>query len=142
MSLTVANVVLMVAVPPLFPTPQQIQGFAPDDVYNVPIIKSVEVMMGVDGIMSSGFTFVPIPMEITLQGDSASNSLFDIWWTQMQAAKDVYIASGTLKLPTIATKYVMTNGVLSGYAPAPQGKKLLQPRKHEITWGGWAPAPA
>ena len=141
MSLSAANVVLMIAVPPLFLTPQQIQGFAPDDVYDIPQIKSVEVMMGVDGILSSGFVYVPMPMEITLQGDSQSNSLFDVWWTQMQAAKDTYIASGILSIPTIGTKYILTNGSLTGYKPVPGAKKLLQPRKHEVTWGGIAPAP-
>lgn len=140
-SITAANAVLMLAVPPLFPIPQQIQGFAADDVYDIPQIKSVEVMMGVDGILSGGFVFVQIPQEITLQADSLSNLFFDTWWTQMQAAQDVYVASGTIKLPGIATKFTQLTGYLTGYKPAPGAKRVLQPRKYEITWARIAPSP-
>lgn len=142
MSITSANAVLMLAVPPLFPVPQQLQGFATDDIYDIPQIKSVEVMMGVDGVLSGGFVFVQIPQEITLQADSKSNAFFDTWWTQMQAAQDVYTASGLIKLPGISTKFTQINGFLTGYKPAPAAKKTLQPRRYEITWQSIAPAPA
>ena len=81
MSITSANAVLTLAIAQLFPVPQQLQGFGVDDVYDVPQIKSVEVMMGVDGVLSAGFVYVQIPQHITLQGDSASNLIFDTWWT-------------------------------------------------------------
>lgn len=140
-SITAANAVLMLAVPPLFPVPQQIQGFSTDDVYNIPQIKSVETMMGVDGVLSGGFVYVQIPQEITLQADSASNRFFDTWWAQMQAAKDVYAAAGLIQLPSVLTKFIQTKGFLTGYSPAPQAKKVLQPRRFEITWESILPAP-
>lgn len=141
-SITAANAVLTLAIPPLFPIPQQLQGFAADDVYDVPQIRSVEVMMGVDGVLSGGFVYVQVPQEITFQADSAANRIFDTWWAQMQAAKDVYIASGLIRLPSVATKFGMFRGFLTGYKPAPAAKKILQPRKYEITWERIAPAPA
>jgi hypothetical protein len=141
-SITGAGVVLTLTIPPLFPIPQQLQGFAVDDVYDIPQIKSVEVMMGVDGVLSAGFVYVQIPQEIILQADSASNGIFDTWWTQMQAAKDIYAASGLIKLPGLATKFSMINGFLTGYKPAPGAKRVLQPRRYEVTWQSIAPAPA
>ena len=140
MSITAANAVLMLN-SPLFSTPQQIQGFAPDDVYSVPSIKSVEVMMGVDGILSFGFVYVAVPMEVTLQADSASNSFFDTWWTQMQAAQDSYPVNGLIKLPSISTKFTLTNGGLTDYMPVPAGKRLLQPRRYTMTFQKIVPAP-
>lgn len=140
-SITSANAVLMLSVPPLFPIPQQIQGFATDDIYDVPQIKSVEVMMGVDGVLSAGFVYIQIPQTITLQADSPSNSFFDTWWTQMQAAQDAYEASGLIRLPSISTKFTQTTGFLTGYKPVPAGKKTLQPRTYEITWARISPAP-
>ena len=140
-SITSANAVLLLTIPPLFPVPQQLQGFATDDVYDIPQIKSVETLMGVDGVLSGGFVYVMIPQEITLQADSASNAVFDTWWTQMQAAQDVYVASGLIKLPSVATKFLQTVGYLTGYKPAPGAKKVLQPRRYEITWQSIAPAP-
>lgn len=140
-SITAASAVVMISIPPLFPIPQPLQGFAADDVYSIPQIKSVETMMGVDGVLSGGFVFVPIPQEIVLQADSASNDVFDTWWTQMQAAEDVYPCQGLIVLKSIGTKYVQTNGFLTGYKPAPDAKKLLQPRRYEITWESIVPAP-
>ena len=69
MSITTANAVVMLGIIPLFPIPQQIQGFASDEVYDVPSIKSAEALMGVDGKKSSGFVYVLIPQTITLQAD-------------------------------------------------------------------------
>jgi hypothetical protein len=128
-SVSAANAVLMLSIGTLFPTPQPVQGFAP------------ESMIGVDGLKSDGFVFALIPQTITLQADSASNALFDIWWTQMQAAQDVYLASGVIRLPSVAMKYGMTDGSLTGYKPIASAKKLLQPRTYEITWGRFNPAP-
>lgn len=140
-SITSANAVLMLSIVPLFPIPQQLQRFATDDVYNVPQIKSVEVMMGVDGVLSGGFVYVQVPVEYTFQADSPSNAIFDTWWTQMQAAKDTYIANGLIRLPSITTRFGMTTGYLTGYTPAPAAKKVLQPRKYEITWESIVPVP-
>ena len=141
-SITSANAILTLAIPLLFPTPVQLQGFAADDVYDIPRIKSVETLMGVDGVLSGGFIYVEVLQDIMLQADSPSNSLFDTWWTQMQAAVDVYPANGSIVLPGIATKFTMVNGYLTGYTPAPAAKKVLQPRRFEISWNSIVPSPA
>lgn len=140
-NITGADVVLTLAIDTIFPIPQQLQGFGVDDVYDVPQIKSVETMMGVDGVLSAGFVFVAVPQTITLQGDSISNLIFDTWNTQQQAGKTVYRCQGLIRLPGIATKFTMVNGALTGYKPAPAVKKLIQPRVYEITWESIAPAP-
>ena len=140
-TITAADVVLTISVGIIIPQPQQLQGFATDDVFDIPSIKSVETLMGVDGILSGGFVYTEIRQEITLQADSLSNRLFDTWWTQMQATKGVYVASGAAKMPSVGTKFTMTNGFLTGYKPAPGAKRVLQPRRYEITWGRIAPSP-
>lgn len=140
-AITSSNAVLMLSIASLFPVPQQIQGFATDDVYDIPTIKSVETAMGVDGVLSAGFVYVAIPQSITLQADSASNLIFDTWWQQMQAAQETYAAQGVIRLPSIATRYQQVNGYLTGYKPAPAAKRILQPRTYEITWERLAPSP-
>jgi hypothetical protein len=84
-TLTGANAVLMLTIPPLFTTPQQIQGFAADDVYDLDEIESVETLMGVDGILSGGFVWKSQPQTIMLQADSPSNAVFDTWYSQQVA---------------------------------------------------------
>lgn len=140
--ITSANAVLSLQILPLFLVPQQLQGFGADDIYNIPSIKSVETKMGVDGKQSSGFVFVSVPQDITLQADSLSNRIFDTWWTSMQAAKDVYVASGVTLLPSIASKFIHLNGSLTGYTPAPPGKRTLMERVYQITWESIVPMPA
>lgn len=141
-SITSANAILTLAIPPLFPTPQQLQQFAADDVYGVDQIKSVETMMGVDGVMTAGFVFVEVKQTIHLMADSPSCFVFDTWWSQMQAAEDVFYAFGLIVLPAVLTKFVQTRGALTGYSPVPAAKKVLQPRAFEITWNRVQPQPS
>ena len=141
-SITAANAIVMLTVPELFLTPQQLQGFAADDVYDTDGINSVETMMGVDGRLSGGFVFVPVAQNYALQADSDSVRFFDTWWTQMQAAQDVYPANGTVLLPAVGKKFTMTRGFLTGYKPIPDAKRVLQPIRFAITWNRVAPSPA
>lgn len=140
-SITSADAVLTLAIATLFPTPQQLQGFGVDDIYDIPSIKSVEAMIGVDGKKSSGFVYALVPQTITLQADSPSNRIFQTWWTQMQAAKFDYTASGIIVLRSTGTKYQMINGSLTGYKPAPAAKRTLQPNTYELTWEAVLPSP-
>lgn len=140
-SVTAADAVLAITIPLLFPIPQQIQGFATDEAFDIPQIRSAEVMMGVDGVMSDGFVFTPFVQSISLQADSASNLLFETWWAQMQATKSTYRCGGLIKLPSVSRKYGLVSGVLTGFKPISNVKRLLQPRTHEITWQTFVPAP-
>jgi hypothetical protein len=140
-SITSANAVVTYAQTTLFPIPQQIEGFGPDDIFDVDQIRSIETIMGVDGFLSAGFVYVEVKQNVTLQADSLSNDFFDILWTQMQAAQDVYPLSGVILLPSIGTKFTMTRGFLTGYKPVPDGKRTLQPRRFELTWNRVQPAP-
>lgn len=130
---------LTIVVPPIFPTPIQIQGFAADDVYELDEIENVETLMGVDGILSGGFVWKPQMQRITLQADSPSNEFFDNWNAQMIAGQTTYTASGVLTIPAIGLKFVQTNGFLTTYK-LPGVKKLVQPRTYRITWNNVIPA--
>ncbi|MHB8272818.1 phage tail fiber protein [Bradyrhizobium sp.] len=141
-TITSADSILVLSQPILFPTPQQIQGFAADDIFDIPEIQSLESTMGVDGVLSFGFVFVEIPWDITLQADSISNLIFDTIWSQQQATKTVYPLSGFIKLPSISTKFTLTTGGLKRYKPAPGGGKTLKPRKYGMVFQNIAPAPA
>ena len=142
MSITGATTSIALAVAGLFPTSQLLQGFEADNVFSTDAIRSAEVLMGVDGILSAGFVFVEIRQTFMLQADSPSNSLFDIWWLTNQANEDSLPATGQVNLFAISQKWSMVNGHLTSYKPMSDTKKLLQPRHFEITWGRISPAPA
>lgn len=139
-TLTAANAILLIGVGSIFPVPQQMQGFAADDVTDVEPLNSAEAVMGVDGILSGGFVFVPIKQGITLQADSPSNNFYDIWYQTQQQLKDLFFATGILVLPGLQTKYYFTQGILTGYKPVGDVKKIINPRKYEITWQSMSPS--
>lgn len=140
-TLTAANAVLTLWQSILFPTPQQIQQFAADDVTDVDSVRSVESSMGVDGTLSFGFVFAPVMQNITLQANSPSIAFFETLYSQTIAAEDVYPLNGTLLLPGVSKKYALTNGALTDYKPTPDVKRTLQPQRFRITWNSVLPSP-
>lgn len=140
-TLTGANAIFMLSIPGVYSTPQQLQGFASDDSFATQSIKRAEVLMGVDGVLSGGFIFVVIPQTIDLQGDSASNDIFDQWDAANQAQIDSLTANGVVLLPGIGRKWTLTKGFLTDFEPIPAVKRLVQPRKFGITWGSMVVAP-
>lgn len=141
MSLTSANSVLQLVVPNLFPIPQQLQGFAADDIFDVDQVKRAETLMGVDGVLSGGFVWEEVKQTITVQADSPSCILFDEWQQAQIAIADVYPAFLTVILPGILTKFACGPGFLLTASPMPKVKTLIQPRQFVIAWNNVSPAP-
>lgn len=140
-TLTAANSVYMITVIGLFDAPQQLQGFAADDMFDTDAIENVELLMGVDGVLSAGWIPTQKKQTISLQADSASNLIFDAWAAAEEAAREKFIAGGIIRLPALSTSYAMVRGFLSSYRPVPPAKKILQPRQFGITWNFIQPAP-
>jgi hypothetical protein len=141
MSITAANAQLSFSQAILFPSPVLMSGFAVDDIYDIAQRQVIEELMGADGTLSFGFIFTPTVQNITLQADSPSNAFFDTIAQQQIAAKDVYPLNGVIRLPGISTMWNMLNGALRNYAPAPDGKRTLTPRRYTVTWNTVFPAP-
>lgn len=139
--ITSANAVLLLSVPLLLPVAQQIQGFGLDDAFDLDDITPSEVFMGVDGTLSGGFVYVARPMTVTLQADSASNDFFDAWMSGQQAGVGSAPAEGVLTLTAIQRSYTLVTGFLTRYHPVADAKRVLQPRKYQITWQNILPVP-
>lgn len=139
--LTAANAVLTLSQPTLFTTPQQLQGFAADDVTGMEQAKILDHVMGVDGFLSFGFVYVERMQDITLQGDSVSNAVFDKIMLQQNAAQTAYPLSMVIKLPAINLMFSCTNGGLETYNPMPGVRRIIQPRRYRIVWERVAPIP-
>lgn len=140
LSITGANAVIMLSITGLFPVPQQLQGFAADDVFDTNTLASAEVLMGVDRKLSGGFVAVPVEQNYSLQADSQSIFIFDQWWAAQQQEGEVFPANGVVLLTAVQKKWIMTRGFLTSYKPIPDTKKLLQPQKFAITWESLLPA--
>lgn len=141
MSITAANAIITIGIPGIFNLPQQIQGFSSDDIFDVETIEMIEESMGIDGILTAGFKFVPIPMSVSLQADSVSVGIFDFWAGSQQAGIDAFPGFGTLALPSLQKKWVLNKGYLKGWPPMPSAGKVLKPLKYNMVWGQMIPQP-
>jgi hypothetical protein len=133
-NITAANAVITLNIPGVLGAPVQLQGFSADDISDVDPLEAAETSMGVDGILSAGFIFVPVNQSFTLQADSASNAVFDAWWTQEQANKTKYAATGQIIYTAIGTKWAMSQGFLVTYPVLPNAARVLRPRKFTVRW--------
>jgi len=141
-TLTSANSSFALAVNPVFPAPQLLQGYSTDDTFTTEANQQIETLMGVDGNLSGGFVFNPYAMTIVLQADSESNDLFTAWAAYQRATKQVAIASATIALPSVKKKYICSKGFFTSNMPIPDAKKILQPRRYQITWQNIQEIPA
>ena len=133
-NITSANSVLALGVTGLYTIPQQLQGFGADDAYSVDAVDVAETLMGVDGVMSSGWIPQIKVMNVTLQADSACNTFFETWYAAQEAGRTTFPAFGIATQDSVGRVYTLTNGVLANYTPLADAKKVLQPRTFQIKW--------
>ncbi len=140
-TITSANASLTLSVPDVFPVPIPIEGFATDDAFDTENVAPTETLMGVDGLLSGGYTPYPVKLKIVLQADSPSSIFLDQWRQAMDAAKEAYTANATIVAPSIGKIFTFMGGFLTGDMPTPQGKKVFQPQTYEITFQSVSAAP-
>ncbi|HEX2753721.1 MAG TPA: hypothetical protein VHP34_11575 [Alphaproteobacteria bacterium] len=140
-TLTGASAIITLTVPGIFNAPVQLQGFAADDVFDTDAQEITEISMGVDGILSGGYVFVPVKQTFTLQADSASNFFFETWAQQQRIGVEAFVANGNTNIVATGKTYTMTRGFLTTHTTVPSVKKLLAPRKYTVTWNRIVPSP-
>ena len=128
-TLTSANSIVLLTVTGLYPVPVPLQGYATDDAFATEEVQSGETMMGVDGKLSAGFTPYPVPLIITLQADSESNSIFDTWIGAELRNRNKYVVDASVLVQGTGELFTFTKGYLTKFISMPEGKKVLQPRR-------------
>jgi hypothetical protein len=142
MDITSSNAQVLITVPLIYPTPQQLSKFAADDIYGTDPLSAGEVVMGVDGYLTAGKTNVPVVQKYMLLADSESNDIFDRIFNLETVNQRKYPINGVILLTSVGKKFTMTRGFLTIYQPIPDAKRVLQARTHTITWQSVVPSPA
>lgn len=140
-TLTSSNSTLAIGVEKLFNIPVTIEGYSVDDAFAVEEAETSEVLMGVDGKLSGGYTPYPVVFSVNLQADSKSNLFFDTLIQTSAIKREAYILNATILIPSIGFIYALTHGFLGKTSLMPEAKKILQPRKYEITFQSITRAP-
>jgi hypothetical protein len=132
--ITAANTVFIISAPLLLPVPQQLQGFAADDIFDTDEVASAETLMGVDGILSGGMVFAPTPMNIALQADSVSVTFFEAVDAAQQGNTQTYALQANVTFPALGKSYTLISGYLTRLKRIADTKRLVQPRRFRIEW--------
>lgn len=132
--ITSANAVVVLNIPGVAGAGANLEQFSMEDIFTTQPAEANETMMGVDGILSAGYIFTPKKMEISLMANSPSIALFDAWYQTMSAQVAVIAASGSITLPSVGYIYTLFNGFLTRYSTTSDARRVLQPRRFEITW--------
>ena len=139
-TITAANSVYLLTIPGLYDTPQLLVGYMADAAFDTEAASPAEVVIGVDGVMSSGYTPYVTAQVISLMPDSPSSIIFEEWLAAQKSQAEVLPAFATIALPSVSRKYTLTNGVLTSIMAIPSARKVLQGRPFTITWNEISPA--
>lgn len=133
-TITSANSIFLLAVGTIYPVQQLIEGFSADTAWMFDDVTNAEVLQGVDGKMSAGRLPHLTPMTIVLQPDKTGWEIFNNWHMAEASLNEIISADGTISIPGIKKRYVLSNGVLTSFSPVPDAKKVMQPLTYKITW--------
>lgn len=126
-TITSANSSVIITVPQVFVVPQVIQGYAADDAFTQEAFDLVETRMGVDAILSGGFTPAPKRLTIMLQPDSIALATFLQWKAAMEAALEAFPGSIQVAMPSISLGFSMGTVFFKNSQGMPSAKKVLEP---------------
>lgn len=140
-TITSANAQLTLFALPYLPVPTLIEGYASDAAFLYDTPSAAEVLIGVDGKMSAGYTPFITRQTITLQADSPSVRWFEDLLSAIKAGREVAWLYGSVALPSVGKSYTLTKGVLEQITQAPPVGKVLQPQTFQIAWNDVQPVP-
>lgn len=133
-TITSANSIFLLSVGTIYPVQQRIEGFSSDTAWMFDQVSNAEVLQGVDGMMSAGWIPHLTQQTIVLQPDKDGWEIFRNWQLAEESIREKIYGDGTISIPSINQRFVLSNGVLTAFSPAPDAKKTLQPITFKITW--------
>lgn len=134
--ITSSNVQVFLTVEGVFGVgnPQQLQGFAADDAFTAEAFDVAETRMGVDGNLSAGYTPSVKRWTVTLQPDSPCVPIFDEWYLNQAALKQLFVGGITIDYPALSKTYDMSVCWLKNYKPMGDAKKVIDPQTFTIEY--------
>lgn len=127
-TITSANSSFALVVPRVFGAiPQLLQGYAADDAFTQEAFDITETRMGVDGILSGGYTPSPKRLTVMLQPDSIALTVFLTWAQAIAAAKETFTGTGNVLYPSIGFGFKFGTVFFKNSQGMPSAKKVIEP---------------
>ena len=134
LTITSSNSVFTLAVTGVIPVPQLLQAYAVDDAFDSPEVKPAEAQIGVDGVLSAGYTPYIVPLDVHFSPGSPSIQVFETWLGAMDSANEVFFAQASITAPSLGKVWTFSNGVLTRARKMPDAKKVFGPQAFGIDW--------
>lgn len=133
-NITSADAAVFLTVTGLYDTPQQLQAFSPDQMFDLPDIENKELQIGADGVLAAGYIFNRLDLEFAFLASSASCVLFEVWSATENTGKLALPANLSIVLNATGTAYDYVGGFLMKTNPMPSAHRVLQTRKWGISF--------
>ncbi len=135
LNITSANAIYTIIAPPLYQTPQQIQGWSVAEAFDTEQAEAAEVQIGVDGFVASGWLPRITRQTLTLLAASPSIDLFEQITMSQDQLKQNFSLTGMVTILATGKKYNLPDGTLTRSPALPNARRVLDPRRFEIIWG-------
>lgn len=133
-TITSADSTFALSVTNLFPTAQNLQGYAADAMFSMGDTEFAQTQRGADGKLSAGFVFGQYLQTITIMPDSDSYDLVQTWMKTSRTAIAVFRCNATIIIPGMQAKFTLSNGVLVRGKAMPDAQRVLQAITFQIDW--------
>jgi hypothetical protein len=129
-NITAANASSILIVEDLFPVGIELMMYSTDQALSTESVDITETRLGVDGKLVAGFTPNIQVVTISLEASSPSTESLNKLYDAMTVGKKIFMCTLVSTVPSIATVFKWSNGVLKNGTPVPAQKKVLDP----TTW--------
>jgi hypothetical protein len=126
-TITSVNSSFILTVPGVFAAPQILSGYAADDAFSQEPFDLTETRMGVDGILSGGYTPSAKRLVVMLQPDSVALATFLLWKAAIEAQTETLIGSAEIAMPSISLGFKLGTVFFKNSQGMPAAKKVLEP---------------
>ena len=133
-NITSANTIFMLSIATVYPAPVQLREFGVDDAFVAEIFDAAETKIGVDSYGAGGYRPHEVPMTIRFLASSDSIVVFENWYAAQDATTSLYLAAGTILMPSIRRQYSCAAGVLQRASAMAEVRRVLADREFHITW--------
>ncbi|ENQ6475110.1 hypothetical protein ACEPND_002054 [Klebsiella pneumoniae] len=138
-NITAADAIIELAIAELYPTGFNLEQFEAQNIFDMGDTDQAEYQWTADGRLLAGFVYGEMPWTFHLAASSPSLKYFDGWVTAQRTARSIFRVNGTVILPSLGKKYIMTNGVLQRAPRMPSAGRTMQAVRGVIQWENITP---
>lgn len=139
--ITSANSSFALRVAQVFAVPQLIQGYAADDAFTQEKYQLAETRMGVDGLLSAGFTPSEKRITVNLQPDSTALAAFLRWASACEQAKTSFVGGATILYPSINLGFTLGTLFFTETQGMPSAKRIIDVFSVDLKYQDLTPFP-